>query len=485
MAWRQRTAVAIATAGIVLSSPATAQQRVVLTGATLIDGTGRAPLPDARLVIENGRFTCVGGARDCAARPGDRDITLAGRWITPGLIDTHVHLDLVKSPEVVAREQRLRFALGITTVRDADSEVVLETLAERERARDSTRAVPRVEVAARVTQAYADRLGVEFGAPLVAKLAQLGVGAIKIKGVKRWREDVAAARMAGIPAYGHTWGGPAPSDFLRDAMVEGMSGVTHLMSFARESQPPGTDMTPPESADDVWRWHKNLWVSARSVVLDSLIDMMIARDLWLEPTLSYEYYWGRATNRPAALRFLGRPPGIREVLGLGGAPRIEAAYPASFARQAAFVGEFVRRGGTIVAGTDDYDAGVDLHEEMRMIAEAAGTPMAGLLSATRNAARAINRADLGTIEPGKVADAVVFAADPLATPGSTLAITTVIKGGVLHDAAALTAGFRAEYAATERAVWRRRAIMAGGTLAAALAGLLLLRAVVRRTRRSP
>ena len=53
-------------------------------------------------------------------------------------------------------------------------------------------------------------------------------------------------------------------------------------------------------------------------------------------------------------------------------------------------------------------------ETARLIA--ANSPMVGLQAATRNAAIALNRPNLGTIEAGKMADAVVYATDPLAAP---------------------------------------------------------------------
>lgn len=117
--------------GPVMVAPAHGQARVVLTGGTLIDGTGAAPLPGARIVIEGGRFTCISDAAGCPGLPGDRLVDLTGRWVSPGLIDTHVHLPYGRDTTRLARFQRLRFALGITTVRDAGSPYIEPLLRER------------------------------------------------------------------------------------------------------------------------------------------------------------------------------------------------------------------------------------------------------------------------------------------------------------------------------------------------------------------
>ncbi len=472
--------VAILAPGVVTGQ---APDRLVLVGATLLDGNGGSPLPGSRIVIENGRFTCVSGPSGCPALPGDRALDLSGQWLTPGLIDTHVHLPFTRAPEGLPRLQRLRFALGITTVRDGDSQAVEAILAERPGAEDGTRPVPRLVVAARVTPEYAERFGVALGAPLVDRLIGMGVDAIKIKEPfdgEIWREEIRAARAGGRIVYGHTWGGPPPTAFLRGALEEGIDGIAHLQAFALESQPPGANPTPPDSAADIWAWHKELWLTAEPAALDTLIGELVLRGVWLEPTLTAEYYWGRPIDPPDGAAFLRQPPGLRDLLGIGGTPPSTGpAYPAPWARQFAFVEDFIRRGGMVVAGTDGASPGIDLHEEMRLIGQAAGGPMAGLVAATRDAARALGRSDLGTIEPGKLADAVVYAADPLGGPGASLATLLVIKGGMVHTADSLRAEFQAEYQDRVRAAWRGRLVrgvkLLGLLLAVGLVGTWLIR----------
>ena len=124
------------------------------------------------------------------------------------------------------------------------------------------------------------------------------------------------------------------------------------------------------------------------------------------------------------------------------------------------MGELIKRGGMVVAGSDGRRAGLDLHEELRLIGEVAGSPMVGLQSATKNAAIALNRADIGTVEVGKLADAVVYYSDPLGPVGSTLRIDRVIKGGVLFQADSLRAEFKREYAERARELWIKRVMLA-------------------------
>ncbi|HVZ45602.1 MAG TPA: amidohydrolase family protein [Ramlibacter sp.] len=66
-----------------------------IAGATLIDGTGRAPMEDATLRIVDGRIAAswqhADRPRDAAA-PADEVVQAQGRTVIPGLIDSHCHI---------------------------------------------------------------------------------------------------------------------------------------------------------------------------------------------------------------------------------------------------------------------------------------------------------------------------------------------------------------------------------------------------------
>lgn len=484
---RWRAMITLALLQGIAGTPLIAQQRIVLTGATLIDGNGGAPIPRSRIVLENGHFTCVSGEGGCPVGPGDRAIDLSGKWITPGLIDTHVHLPFALAPDGLWRLQRLRFALGITTVRDAGSLSTDTLLAARKTSEEGARAVPRLVVAARVVEEDAKRYGVPMGGPLATKLAQLGVDAIKIKEPftnEDWRDDIRAARAAGIPVFGHTWE-DVNHVFTREAVAAGISGVSHIMAVAPGSQPDGTVLSRPASEKDFWPWEKHLWLTTDQGKLDSLINEMVAANVWLEPTITLEYHFGRPLVPPVEAAFLGEPPTLRQLLR--GAPRTNTipapAYPETWKKQSAFLGDFIKRGGMVVAGSDGKRPGIDLHEELRLIGEVAGSPMVGLQSATKNAAIALNRKDIGTIEEGKLADAVVYDADPLGPVGSTLRIERVIKGGTLYPADSLRAEFRKEYDDRVRELWRKRFMLALKTLVPLVLLTAILTLLLRRRRR--
>jgi adenine deaminase len=105
----------------------------------------------------------------------------------------------------------------------------------------------------------------------------------------------------------------------------------------------------------------------------------------------------------------------------------------------AFVADFHNRGGIIVTGVDQHPGRYALHEEIALLSECGLGPADALRAATRDSASALGRADLGTIEAGKLADLVMLDADPLADLTNLRRVWRVMKGGQLHDPSAAVA----------------------------------------------
>ena len=72
--------------------------RILIKGGTLIDGTGRAPIPDTAVLIEAGKIKAVGppAVREASAGPAPQIIDANSQYVLPGLIDGHVHLSMVQ-----------------------------------------------------------------------------------------------------------------------------------------------------------------------------------------------------------------------------------------------------------------------------------------------------------------------------------------------------------------------------------------------------
>ncbi len=113
-----------------------------------------------------------------------------------------------------------------------------------------------------------------------------------------------------------------------------------------------------------------------------------------------------------------------------------------YQKELELVGAMQRAGVDILAGTDTGNPyclpGFGLHDELGLLVQAGLTPMQALQAATLNPARFMGREkDLGTIEPGKLADLVLLDANPLADIANTRKIDAVVYGGRLYSRAAL------------------------------------------------
>src|SRR5512133_2025003 len=78
-------------AALLLTGSTAIAQTTALVGGTVIDGTGRPGVPNAVVVVTGDRLTCVGTMAQCPVPAGATRVDVSGRFITPGLVDAHVH----------------------------------------------------------------------------------------------------------------------------------------------------------------------------------------------------------------------------------------------------------------------------------------------------------------------------------------------------------------------------------------------------------
>ena len=105
-----------------------------IVGATIIDGTGNAPITDGVIVVSGARITAIGPRSAVTIPAGATQIDARGRWIIPGMIDTNVHLSLYggqndryesmvryqpRFDDIVIEAAQIDLSYGVTTVRDS------------------------------------------------------------------------------------------------------------------------------------------------------------------------------------------------------------------------------------------------------------------------------------------------------------------------------------------------------------------------------
>jgi hypothetical protein len=179
---------------------------------------------------------------------------------------------------------------------------------------------------------------------------------------------------------------------------------------------------------------------------------MVARRVFVNPTLAFE--WKALTERrrdheQEDLRLFSIPalshvPLDDRLVILGqyhwadgrGAEEIQQ-FKDGYRKVQQFLGEFVRAGGKVYAGTDSSAAttpGLSLHHEMQLLVDAGLSPMQAIMAATSNGAELLGLSRrIGTVEKGKLADVVLVDANPLQDITNTRKISLVIKDGRVVD----------------------------------------------------
>ena len=412
-----------------LARPWTRSVLEALVGATLIDGTGSAAQPGMTIVVEGDRIQDVfpDGARPAPA--GAETVDVAGRWVVPGLIDTHVHLATdpsgEDSREVTLAHLAAELHGGVTTVRDMGGDARTLAWLARDALLGDIEAPsivygaiwagpdffddPRVLSASRGlppgSAPWARAIRDDTDLPLaVAEARGAGARALKLYADLRPEQVmriVAEAHRQGMLVWAHATLFPARPSDLADAGVDVVSHAGLLAWAAADSLPGWRQRAHPDYAR----------VPPTADRLESLLRDMAEKGTILDATL-HVYTTDTTATATAAAAWAARATARAQRLGV-----------------------------RVSAGTDDMmgagpGALPNLHHELRLLVERAGfTPLEAIAAATSVAADALGLEDRGVIAPGRRADLVVLERDPTADIANTRSVMWVMKGGMRYAGA--------------------------------------------------
>lgn len=393
---------------------------LVLTGGTLIDGTGKAPVADSVVVIEKDRIVAVGPRSLVSIPKGATVVDARGKYILPGLWDMHAHM-------FQAEFGPAYLAAGVTTVRDVGSEFEFVT-AMRDAVKQGRGLGPDMILAGYI-EGKGDGQQVEFevATPEQARAAvrrykNAGFEQIKI------RDRITLELLKAIAGEAHSLGmtltGHVPASLnAREAVEAGQDQISHINFVA-----PVINLGPDEGKDiQFFKDHKTV----------------------IDPTLAYMEMFVRSKRKPITEfepAFARVPREYAEhVNNIGVPPEAEVPYRKAFEQFVATVGALHKAGVPVVAGTDVVIPGHSLHRELELFVKAGLTPMEAIQAATIVPARVMKRdKDVGTIEAGKRADLFIVEANPLESISNIRRLRWVIARGRMFDSDKLwlTAGFQ-------------------------------------------
>jgi imidazolonepropionase-like amidohydrolase len=436
--------------------------RTAYAGATVIDGTGAAPLPNAAVVVADGRVEWVGRAADLARGDDLRVVDVAGKYLIPGLMDANVHLVVHCDPDVllqfapghyddlVVEAAQVALRAGITTVFDTWGP--LEPLRRvRDRIEAGEVAGSRIFLAGNIIGndgpwsrdffPYEERLNPAVARAVNAHWEQ-GVGAdltwMPADGVRHAvREYIASSgvdfvKYAGS-AHAHfrflAFSPDAQRAIVEEAHAAGLTAqactlTPEALKLAIEA---GVDLLQHGTS------------TGRYPMPRETVDLIAARRLPCVTMLYTERFVVAARADPEypenwGITFAAKKENARRLIEAG-ATLLHATDGGVFGRDAdtsPWVGSLLRHPDSPARLGSAH---IPWHQAM---IEHGLAPMDALVAATRDIARAYGKGDeLGTVEPRKRADLVILDADPLGDPRHYDRITHVIKDGTVIDRADL------------------------------------------------
>ncbi len=444
----------------------------VINGATIIhpSRTGAAAVErDTTIVISGDRFQIVGTGITLELTQGAKIIDARGKWVIPGLVDSHVHFfqsgNLYTRPDVadfnavvpyaqeVARNKarldatfKVWLASGVTGVVDVGGP--FWNFDVRDRAIVSG-AAPRMAVAGPLIS-MVERPQLDLGDPPI----------VKITSPEAAREFV-ARQLDREPDYIKVWFIHQKGDDLaaQEAIVKAAGDAAH--AAGKRLAVHATELVVAKAA----------LRAGADFLVHGVFDVPVDKEFLalakknhalLCPTLFVMDGYGLALSNTwkataieaaradpqilAAMNDLDEipkeklPPFIAELMAN---PRQLASTEVAMKDLRRIVDAHV----DVVMGTDAGNIGTvhgpSIHREMKMMVDAGLTPLEVLRTATVNGARALGlEGQTGEIKQGMLADLVILDADPLADIANLAKVHRTIKGGVVYDPQALMESIR-------------------------------------------
>lgn len=410
---------------------------IIVHAGTLLDRPGQAPRHNASLILRNGRIEAVrDGFTPVSEIPGARLIDLSDRFVLPGLIDSHVHLDsdragvegqlagVTDSPASFAYEAawnaRKTLDAGFTTVRNlGNSDGV--TLALRNAVAAGRVAGPRIIDAGSAISTTAGHMDDALG--FKDELAEMFDHSNLCDGVESCRMAVRKQIGRGVDVIKIATTGGVNSRVgsgigvqMFDDEAEALIATAHLYRKKVAVHAHGADgikLALRHGADSI---------EHGTMMDEEIIKLFLKTGAYYVPTLStVNGYVERLARDPNAY-----------------SPTVKAKIE----WRIRITGESIRlcypRGVKIAFGTD---AGVSKHgknaDEFEAMVKYGMSPMAAIVAATVNAADLLGlSAEIGTLEPGKQADLIAVDGDPLTDVAVLKKVGFVMKGGVVYKGAA-------------------------------------------------
>ena len=409
----------------------------VLKNFTLIDGTGHPPLPNAAMILDNGRIAWVGPAAELKPPPSAPVTDLQGKYIMPGIINLHVHLgatigldqnEKFFTPENVEKDLKTYASYGVTTVLSmgTDKDSIFKIRDEQRAGRPTETRIYTAGQGFVFKGGYGGLEGVNQGVATVAEVepAVAAQAAKHVDFIKLWMDDHLGTKKK-MPydiaqaiiesAHRHHLRVIAHIFYLQDAKQLVDYGVDGLAHSVRD-KPIDPAFIADMKRHGTWQEAATLSREASMFVYgqtpafanDPFFTRSISADIVAK--LKSPAYQQKMRSDPDFAMY----PGFLHTAEHNLKTLADAGVPYAFGTDSGPPGRF---------------PGYFAHWEMELMVQAGLTPMQVITAATCSAARFLHAEDLGTLEKNKWADLIVLDKDPLDDIKNTRTISAVYIAG--------------------------------------------------------
>ncbi|MET0532619.1 MAG: amidohydrolase family protein [Steroidobacter sp.] len=408
----------------------------VLKEFTLIDGTGRPPVPRSAVILDGERISWVGPASKLQIPAGATVVDLAGKFVMPGLIDNHVHLGLVHdlaqdikfySRDLVEQQLRIYAAYGVTAVQvlGTDKDVIFDVRNDQRKAQNDMARVYTSGQGLVYKGSYGGVPGLNQPVANEAEARQ-AVDAQVAKGVdfiKLWVDDEFGDLPSRMPAdiskaiidqaHKHRLRAIAHIFYLENAKTlvsQGVDGFAHSVRDQPVDQALLDAMKRQGTAQMAATLSRE--ASFTYTKLPFVDDPFFNRAI--TPAAVATLISAERQQKLAAGKHFGQYKGVLDT-ALDNTRRARAAG--------------VSYGVCSDSGPTGRFSGYFLPWELQLMVQAGLTPLQALTAATGTNAKLIGAKNLGTLEANQAADLVVLDADPVADIHNTRTIHAVYVAG--------------------------------------------------------
>ena len=425
--------------------------QLILRGAMVINGTGSPAYGPVDIIIENNKIVRIanvgnpGMPIDPKSRPalkaGGKEIDCSGKYVLPGLIDMHGHIGGRAQGTPAEYVFKLWMAHGITTIRDPSAGNGLEwVLDHKKKSAANSITAPRIYAYTAFGQgSKSPIINAEQARAWVNENAAKGADGIKFFGAAPEVMDAAIRenKKLGLRSTAHH----AQLDVARWDVVEsakaGMTSMEHWDGLPEAMLENGTLQNYPADYNYNNEQHRfeeagKLWKQAAapySEKWNKVMNELIAADFTLDPTMNiYEANrdlmrarraeWHEDYTLPSLWKFYEPSRVSHGSYWHSWGTEQEIEWKNNYKLWMTFINEYKNRGGRVTAGSDNgfiYQLyGFGFVRELELLREAGFQPLEVIRAATMHASQALGvDKELGTIEPGKLADLCVVDGNPL------------------------------------------------------------------------